>query len=664
MGTHYRNPHGVTGVTGDMLNIFGMQTRGLRMMTGIVAVATLLAGLGVASASAAPAPPVRLAGSAVPFTSSLTPTGLVPGTQRLTIQVWLTPRNPAAAARYAMAVSTPGRPLFHRFLSPDAYTTRFGSTTAEAGAITGWLRGTGFSQVATQEQRSYVRATAPVSVIDRVLGIQLRYYRATRQINAGPGRLFASDGAVRVPPALARAVLAVTGLDNEAPDLPPARPTSAPGVRIYPCSRYYGQHHVSHLHREFGTTSFPTSICGYTAGQLRRAYGADRASDGRGQTIALVEQGLSRDMFRTLQDYARVSHLPAPSRSRFDQLNLGRPGCPDPFYGEEQLDVEAAYDMAPGARELVAGASSCGGGFVQPMYDALMRILGGTGARPLASIASNSWWFPGQTRAERRLGHAILIRAAGEGVGMYFASGDTTGTQAPSEDPFATSVGGTSLGIGRDGRRLFETGWSEGIVVPFHHGWGSPTEFNGSGGGPSLRWAEPAYQKGVVPAALSRDGASRSTPDLSALADWVTGFTYGVLQLRHKPRPRFLMSETGGTGLSTPLVAGLVADAQQGHAPFGFLNPVFYRLAGTRAFHDILPETARSPARFRAVVCSQYDLACGFGPPGPDLNVFDEQSRRTDGYQGQVTLKGYDNMTGLGTPDGQAFIAALRRLAH
>jgi hypothetical protein len=30
------------------------------------------------------------------------------------------------------------------------------------------------------------------------------------------------------------------------------------------------------------------------------------------------------------------------------------------------------------------------------------------------------------------------------------------------------------------------------------------------------------------------------------------------------------------------------------------------------------------------------------------------------GYKGQVTLKGYDNMTGLGTPNGPNFIKALR----
>jgi hypothetical protein len=32
------------------------------------------------------------------------------------------------------------------------------------------------------------------------------------------------------------------------------------------------------------------------------------------------------------------------------------------------------------------------------------------------------------------------------------------------------------------------------------------------------------------------------------------------------------------------------------------------------------------------------------------------------GYAGQVTVKGYDNMTGVGTPDGPNFIAALRAL--
>ena len=70
------------------------------------------------------------------------------------------------------------------------------------------------------------------------------------------------------------------------------------------------------------------------------------------------------------------------------------------------------------------------------------------------------------------------------------------------------------------------------------------------------------------------------------------------------------------------------------------------------------------PDLFRAVVCAtgEHDGELGYAEPA--LSIFDEQTHGLAGYTGQVTLKGYDNMTGLGTPNGQAFIAALRRLEH
>ena len=45
------------------------------------------------------------------------------------------------------------------------------------------------------------------------------------------------------------------------------------------------------------------------------------------------------------------------------------------------------------------------------------------------------------------------------------------------------------------------------------------------------------------------------------------------------------------------------------------------------------------------------------------LTIFDDQSRSPrSGFTGQVTLTGYDNITGLGTPAGQQFITAVRAL--
>src|SRR5215469_10785462 len=102
---------------------------------------------------------------------------------------------------------------------------------------------------------------------------------------------------------------------------------------------------------------------------------------------------------------------------------------------------------------------------------------------------------------------------------------------------------------------------------------------------------------------------------------------------------------------------GTVAAAQQGQAkPFGFLNPALYQLAGTSAFFDTLPLSAKSPALWRGTACPAH--VCGL----PALTTFDDQSNNMFGYTGQVTLKGYDNMSGIGTPNGPKFIAALRAL--
>ena len=254
------------------------------------------------------------------------------------------------------------------------------------------------------------------------------------------------------------------------------------------------------------------------------------------------------------------------------------------------------------------------------------------------------------------------MQAAAEGVGMYFSSGDGSGVETPSSDTFATAVGGTTLGLGKTSNRLFETGWSTGISVLQHNQWTFQGEQGAAGGGPSVLWKQPAYQQGVVPASLSRapgnrGGAVRVVPDISADADPFTGFAVGLLTFSSGSPPTFAESDIGGTSLSSPTVAGMVIAAQQGQSgPFGFINPAIYKLAGTSAVFDALPLTSSSPALFRGTSCDA--AACG----AEALTTFDDQSPTMAGYTGQVALKGYDNMSGIGTPHGQKFITALRNL--
>ncbi|MDX6338467.1 MAG: hypothetical protein QOG05_5807 [Streptosporangiaceae bacterium] len=657
------------------------RTRSLIAATGATAAVigtTIMGASGLASASATPAV-TRVAGSAVPFTSHARATGTVAAGQKLSVQVWLRPQV-AAAEGFAGAVSTPGSTSFHHYLSPAAYATRFGAPAGEAAKVGSWLRSSGFSSVKASPLRSYVRATGTASVIDTAFRTTLRRYRATGKVNAGPYQLRANSTAISVPSSLAGSVLGVTGLDNAAPLLPlqrpgataigkPApRPSAGAQPKSAPCSYYYGEHVATGLPKQFGTTSFPTDNCGYSGTQLRKAYGASTAATGSGQTVALVELGLTQDMFLTLKDYAKKNGLAAPAPSRYSELSLGQgSACGDPFYIEEQLDVEASYAMSPGANQLVVGGDSCNQGDfgLQGLFNADLAVLG-TGGQPLASIASNSWGSGSEEQAPyiTSIEHAILVQAAAEGVGMYFSSGDGSGVYEPASDPYAISVGGTTLGIGKGGTRLFETGWSDGLSLLSHRSWIFLGENGAAGGGPSLIWAEPAYQDSVVPAALAappgnRGGTVRSVPDISASADPFTGFAVGYLTFHNKSGkpPTYSQFPVGGTSESAPLVAGMVAASQQGQpAAFGFVNPALYQLAGTSALNDTLPLTSSSPAAYRGVACSPHD--CGLW----GLLTFDDQNTNMFGYTGQVTLPGYDNMSGVGTPAGQAFIAGLRSI--
>jgi subtilase family serine protease len=625
------------------------------------------------TAAASPKPPAEtvLAGSAAPFTSHTRATGDVSGTTRLTVQLWLRP-DMAAAARFAAAVSTPGSAQFHHYLSPARYTARFGPTRGEASRARAWLRAEGFTAVHTDAGRSYVRATAPVSRINAAFRIRLRTYQASAAANAGPYVLYANNVAISLPSWLASSVLGVTGLNNSLPVVPLDRPASKPAraagphaAAAPPCSQYYGQHLATGLPKQFGTTSFPTIICGYSAHQMQAAYGVSPASTGKGQTVALVELGLTKDMFLTLQDYARTNHLPAPSSRRYAELSLGSNICGDPFDLEEQLDVEVSHDMAPGANQLVVGGDSCNNGDfgLQGLFDADLAVIDGAAGRPLANIASNSWESGGQGQPSTltKIEHAYLMRAAGEGVGMYFSSGDGSGVLLPSSDPFAIAVGGTTLGLGKTSNRLFETGWSDGASRIKNGKWVLKLEEGAAGGGPSTIYSQPAYQKGVVPKSL---GTSRSVPDISATADPFTGMALGLLSFKKGSPPRYHQFPIGGTSESSPLVAGMVAAAQQGQkTAFGFINPAIYKLYRTSAFFGTLPLTAHSPTLYRGVECDIVIFANLCGKPAVQtLMTFDDQNPKMKGYTGQVTLKGYDNMTGLGTPNGPKFIAALRKI--
>jgi subtilase family serine protease len=169
--------------------------------------------------------------------------------------------------------------------------------------------------------------------------------------------------------------------------------------------------------------------------------------------------------------------------------------------------------------------------------------------------------------------------------------------------------------------------------------------FFGGGGGTSIAYAQPAWQKNIVPSALANinhptvNAPARVVPDVSMVGDPVTGFLVG----QSDPNTGvYAEAAIGGTSLSTPLFAGVVALAQQNLGRgkhFGLLNPTLYKAAKKGAFRDVLPFTQKIAAVPVAGVVTTFD---------------------TEATMSIHVTPGYDNITGLGVPDGKAFLKAVK----
>jgi subtilase family serine protease len=288
---------------------------------------------------------------------------------------------------------------------------------------------------------------------------------------------------------------------------------------------------------------------------------------------------------------------------------------------------------------------------------------------------------------------------------VQFSSGDegdnfiVSGEQRPSfpgTSPYATAIGGTSVEIGAANERLDEVGWSTGISVLCTEElatlgaceaaevgqWEPPApgEYDyGGGGGTSDQYAEPWYQEPVVPAEIAgRLGTgrlNRVVPDISMEGDPSTGMLVGETQ-EFADGTYYDEYRIGGTSLSSPLFAGLLADAEQAaRGSLGFVNPLLYHLAtggqGSGAFYDVLPAGPQAVARNDYL--NEEDAEGGILTSARILGMegateyfcpeVDEETGECEGELEEATeslsaAPGFDSMTGIGSP-GDGFIPAL-----
>jgi subtilase family serine protease len=374
---------------------------------------------------------------------------------------------------------------------------------------------------------------------------------------------------------------------------------------------------------------------GLSPAQLAVAYNLSplrqRGIDGTGQTIVIVDSFGSPTIAADLAGFDSAFGLPAPP-----SLRIIAPAGPVPAYrdtttragwaSETSMDVEWAHVMAPGAAIVLAETPTAETegitGFPQ-ISTALNYVL----SHHLGQVISESFGATEQTfsstaqlLAQRgpyelaQRDHVTVLAASGDDG----ASGDTNDQHTlydkpvvewPASDPLVTAVGGTELKLSAGGQRTApDIAWNEG------------------GGGRSAIFARPSYQDGVA----SVTGSHRGIPDISMDASCSSAVpVYGS----------YLggggWQTSCGTSLATPLMAGLVALADQvaGHA-LGLINPALYKMLA-----------AHSPG-LTDVVSGDNSLRTGDGTPM---------------ITGFSARPGYDLVSGVGTVNAAQFVPELAR---
>jgi subtilase family serine protease len=278
-------------------------------------------------------------------------------------------------------------------------------------------------------------------------------------------------------------------------------------------------------------------VAGYGVNQIM--FGSVKGT-GAGQTIAIVDAFLDPDIVSDAAAFSGQFGLPqfnVTGGPTFQVLNQDggtslanvQTQAPGGWDVEESLDVEWAHSMAPQANIVLFEANTNN-------YDDLLTAEQTAAAMPGVSVVSNSWGSS-EFDGEQSFDSYFQTPAGHQGVTFFASTGDWSAPGIyPAYSPNVVAVGGTTLDLNASGTYEAESAWS------------------GTGGGISVFEQQPGYQAGKVNGLSS---TSRTIPDISLDADPQTGvyvldsYFGGYLQV-------------GGTSLSSPMMAGLVAVANQG----------------------------------------------------------------------------------------------------
>jgi subtilase family serine protease len=518
----------------------------------------------------------------------------------------LTQQHQSNVSAFIASLTNTASTNYHHFLTPAQYGSRFGATSSTVKAVRAYFTHYGLRVDNLSMGRNVLRVTGTTTEIARAFDASVETVRLSGGVLDAHFTRKAS-----LPHSLAHDVTAVSGLSDVtalSTNTSVAKSVATAGT-------------CASAGSSSGTT--PNSVGGYTVQQQAQLYGLNTewaAGDtGAGQTIGVYE--LATYNAGNLATYDSCYGL-APT---ITSINVdGGPtnsdnadNAPD----EATLDVEETAALAPGAAMEVYQGTQNGSGPTD--------IYSEIASQDTATIITTSWGIcEAQTDGAAQVEQPIFEEMAAQGQTLVAAAGDDgssdcEGVQGastsalavddPASQPYVTGVGGLTV---NNIDPLNESVWNDDCTS---------ANCGAGGGGISTLWSRPTWQ---VASGISSTETMRLVPDLSVMGDPSTGFIQyytgaGSGFCQHSCSGGW--GAIGGTSIGAPLVSSLIAVAAQacGVARLGFVNPSLYAMAST-GFTDV---TSGNNDLYNV---GQY----GAGP-------------------------GYDEASGLGSPDGTAFFAGL-----
>jgi subtilase family serine protease len=638
--------------------------------------------------------------------------------KEITVNVWLKQHDKAAFDELVRQMYDKTSPNFHHFLTMAQYQAEFAPTAQEAAVVRSFLAGHNLKVTAADKNNHYLMAQGRIGDVQRAFNTQVNRVMlngAVHRLNAseasvvGPAAPLvsavqglsdlgyrsdaapAADPETRIPYAgTLPSAIGSDGLFFSANCLRPPETVTFTTAGGLPSASYTGNRYGADI--TSGVPNLPP--CGYDAAEMHTAYRLNplyqAGLNGAGQTIVIVDAFGSNTIRSDANLFSSLNGLPALT---FKNLQIFRPNGPTScnatngcisgnWQFETTLDVEWAHAIAPGAHIALVLAKD--NSFSNLDIANLFAIENGLG-----NVISNSFGIPEVALivflpSELVVEDGISEIAAALGISLNVSSGDSGDNLAVDRaafgidsvsiqangSPFATVIGGTSTFLNSSHFIKLQTGWGLNFVRIANPTPNPPTIpplffgfQEGSGGGTSFVFAKPAYQS-----ALSGD--FRQVPDISMNADPQTGNEIIVTPDSVLGHQQFV-EVFGGTSLSCPMFSALWAIANQaaGGGPVGEAAPILYQLTSP-AIIDVKAVTSGfnvsgvinnppnpvqklSPAFLAQPLenTTKFVSALFQSPVSTRWDVF------TFGTDSSLTTgPGWDNVTGLGTPNGTEFI--------